>query len=193
MPCQLSHVLPRVPVPVLPDVHGHPPGTAGNATGNADTSTVRQRRCRVNRDERDTALKLCAKALDCACADDWVGAGETVQELHTTYGGEGLQLFLIALADTLLTIQGARPSPDAVVAPMWVKPDGDVGLADDVPAPVRWAGRFIAARAADDEAGCAALWNSITNDDEFSDNILATLDVVATTINAMVRATEADR
>jgi len=141
----------------------------------------------MNHEERDAALLLAAKTLAAVRADDWEQAGAYVEELHETNGGEGIQLLLAALADTLIIHQGGPPDSNAVVVPMWVDTinGGGLELADDVPPPVRWAGRFIAARAADDEPACAALYNSITTDEEFRDNIIAMLDIVATTLDVV--------
>ena len=144
----------------------------------------------MNSEQRDAAIRTGAKALAYARVKDWSRAGEAVQELHDNYeGGEGIQLFLLGLADTLLIHQGAKPQQDAMVLPMWVDPSGDTTLfADDVPPPLRWAGRFIAARAALDEPACAALYESIANDEEFTDNVCALLDIVATSLNMIVGA-----
>jgi hypothetical protein len=143
----------------------------------------------MNREQRLAAVCLAAQALAFARVDDWSRAGDVVQELHDTYAGEGVQVMLIALADTLLMYQGGYKDPqrpDAVVLPMWIDTStGSTALADDVPPPIRWAGRFIAARAALDEDACAALWNSVTTDEEFTENICATLEMVAVSLNVI--------
>jgi hypothetical protein len=73
-----------------------------------------------------------------------------------------------------------------LVMPVWVDTTGTVGNADDVRPAVRWAGRFIAALAVDDEAACAALVNSCTSDAEFCQNVCAMLEVAAMTLNIVV-------
>jgi hypothetical protein len=142
----------------------------------------------MNVEQRTAALEVAAKALVCARVDDWPQASDAVQELHDSYPGEGIQLLLLALSDTLLRHQGGTPpQPDAVVLPMWVDTaTGTTSLADDVPPPIRWAGRFIAARAANDEDACAALFNSIATDEEFTENVCAVLEIVAVSLNVIM-------
>ncbi len=56
---------------------------------------------------------------------------------------------------------------------------GKVTGADAAPPAARWAGRLIAARAADDEAGYAALLQAPAEGGELGDCIMALLSMVA--------------
>jgi hypothetical protein len=140
--------------------------------------------------ERDDAFVQSSSALVAARCGDWERAVRTVEALAEQYDGEGVQILLLGLADTLLIRLGAPPRPDQTVALMWVDPDrGPIFNADDVSRPeIRWAGRFIAARAAGDNDTCAALVNSCANEDEYSRSVFAVLETVATTLNAMTAA-----
>ena len=140
----------------------------------------------MNLHHHTDAANLTATALCHARVGDWMQAGADVQAMHERYGGEGIQVFLLGLADEVLVHQGGPGVPGELVMPVWVDPTGAVGNADDVRPAVRWAGRFIAARAADDPAACASLVNSCASDAEFFKNICAMLEVAATTLNIVV-------
>lgn len=133
--------------------------------------------------ERIDAIAMSSRALIHARDDNWAEAGTNVQELADRFGGPGIQVLLIGLADTMLIHQGGWANADDLVLPLWTDSDGNIADVEDVRPEFRWAGRFIAARAADDEDACAALVNSITSDDEFTACVCAMLEVVATTIN----------
>ena len=131
----------------------------------------------------DQAVQLSAYALACARAGDWTTAGSTVKEIEERFHGPGIQVMLCGLADTLLIHHGGIPGPDAVVIPQFVDTDGDVTDTDHTPPEVRWAGRFIAAWGARDDDACEALVNSCTDERQWTYNVAALLDVVATTLN----------
>jgi hypothetical protein len=135
--------------------------------------------------ERIDAIAMSSRALIFARADNWPAAGSQVQELAGRFEGPGIQVLLIGLADTMLIHQGGPPPgvTDAVVVPLWLDNVGNIADVDDVRPEIRWAGRFIAARAADDEDACSALVNSIASDEEFTSCVCAMLEVVATTLN----------
>jgi len=129
------------------------------------------------------AVELSSRALACARAGDWVSAGQTVKEIENRFDGPGIQTLLCGLADTLLLHYGGIPGPGAVVMPLFVDSDGETSDVDQTPPEVRWAGRFIAAWGARDDEACAALCNSCTDEREWTYNVAALLDVVATTLN----------
>jgi hypothetical protein len=133
-------------------------------------------------------VRLTATALGHARVGDWTQAGVDVQSMRDGYGDEGVQVFLLGLADEVLVHQGGPGLPGELVMPVWVDSTGAVGDADDVPPAVRWAGRFIAARAADDAAACAALVNSCSSDAEFFKNVCAMLEVAAITVNSILES-----
>jgi hypothetical protein len=140
----------------------------------------------VNLDHHTDVVRLTATALGHARVGDWTQAGVEVQAMRARYGDEGIQVFLLGLADEVLVHQGGPGMLGELVMPVWVDSTGAVGNADDVPPAVRWAGRFIAARAAHDAAACAALVNSCTSYVEFIKNICAMLEVAAMTVNSIV-------
>jgi hypothetical protein len=143
----------------------------------------------VNLDESDEytdAVGLTETALSHARAGSWRQTGADVQAMHDRYGGEGLQVLLLGLADAIVVHQGGPGVPGELVMPVWVDSTGAVGNANDVRPAVRWAGRFIAARAVDDGAACAALVNSCTSDAEFFQNVCAMLEVAVMTLNVVV-------
>jgi hypothetical protein len=140
----------------------------------------------VDHHEYTDAVRLTATALSHARDGSWRQTGADVQAMHDRYGGDGIQVLLYGLADAILVPQGGSGMPGELVMPVWVDTTGAIGNADDVRPPVRWAGRFIAARAVGDEAACAALVNSCASDGEYCQNVCAMLEVAATTLNIVV-------
>jgi hypothetical protein len=139
----------------------------------------------VNAHEYTDALTLTATALSHARAGSWSQTSADLQAMHDLYGGDGIQVLLYGLADAILVPQGGPGMPGELVMPVWVDPTGAIGNADDVPPAVRWAGRFVAARAVGDEAACTALVDSCTSDAEFCQNVCAMLEVAAMTLNVV--------
>jgi hypothetical protein len=132
------------------------------------------------------AVALASLALANARLGEYDAADKVIDQLQDLFGGIGMQVLIIGLADTMLAAHGgATPSPDVLVAPVWIDCCGNIGGADDVPPAIRWAGRFVAARAADDFDAAQALIQSCADDDEFSENLSALLHCVATTVNVI--------
>ena len=107
------------------------------------------------------ALELTDRALGCAVAGDWWAAGELIGQIYQMDGNSLLTL-LYATADTHILAQeqrfGRRPDNVEVVMPVWLDvATGRIGGAAGVPPAPRWAGRFVAARAAGDRQQCEAL------------------------------------
>lgn len=136
-------------------------------------------------EDKGGAVHMAATALAHARLRQWEEAGAQVRALQERYGFEGVQVLMIGLADTVLYYQGGPAEPGGLVAPMWLSVDGKVARADEVRPAVRWAGRFIAARAADDLDGCNDLVAACTGDAEFSDNVCALIEVAACTLNTL--------
>jgi hypothetical protein len=128
-----------------------------------------------------------AVILNYARGDQWEKAGRGVMELAERFDGVGIQMMLMGMADTMIHHQGGYNRPGELVMPMWIDEEGTQSTAEDVErADVRWAGQFCAARAAQDEATCAALVNSCAADSErYTLNILAVVEVTALTLNAI--------
>jgi hypothetical protein len=142
--------------------------------------------------EKYEAMQRSAVVLAHARAGNWIEAGNAVGELAERFDGPGIQILIVGLADTMVHAQGGDELPpgitdDMVVhRPVWIDQNGDtIDNATEVPRPdIRWAGQFIAARAAFDEDACAALVDSCADDPEsYCNNVLAVLEVTATTLN----------
>lgn len=131
-------------------------------------------------------VKLARKAVAHGRRNDWGEAGEAVGEIRARYGIRGIHILMLGCADTVLIHlnKGKMPPKEAIVIPVWFKPSGEViDDPDQVIPSTRWAGRFIAARGAQDLDGCNALLESIPDDVQFLENVYALVDVAATTLN----------
>lgn len=141
---------------------------------------------RLTEEQRADALALARAALTQARGHDWSAASSTVEALQDRYGPPGISFLIVALADAVLAHQGIERGGDALVLPVWLDSTQQrCGSADDVPPRVRWAGRFIAARAADDEATAVALLDSLVDDAEFSDRVSALMEITVDTLNEL--------
>lgn len=138
----------------------------------------------MNRSDLDRAVTLSTLALRHGRDGDWDAAGDTVADIYDQCGPAGIWVLAIGLADTMVIHQGgANISSDAIAMPAYVTLSGDPLDVDEVPAPERWAGRFIAARAVRDQETCEALVMSLNNDAEFRAAIAALLHITANTLN----------
>lgn len=141
---------------------------------------------------RARALRLAAIALQSAMSDDHAKASRAVQALSDEFGGEGVMLAIHAWTDTLIAAyrQVTGTPDDAPVRPGWINSDsGAVATdADDVPCEVRWAGRFIAARAVMDLPSCHALLESLPDDGEaIGRHVSALLNMAGLTLRSLQR------
>lgn len=132
--------------------------------------------------DRDTARILAGQVLGHARQGEWDKAGSVLNDLTEIHGAEGIEVLAFGVADTLIFHQrGSHPGQP--VAPLWIDDaSGRVHSVDDVPLTRRWAGRFLAARAASDVDMCVALWNS-GNDNQFTANVCALVELAAETLN----------
>ena len=127
------------------------------------------RRAGVNREQlKSRALDLSADALGAYMGGDIPGAAAAIQAVSDETGSEGVGWMLVAWCDTLIEVQararGGVRRP-VLAAPSWVDCDGHAtGDAASVPAPVRWAGQLVAARAAGDNEMVRALLTSMPGD-----------------------------
>jgi hypothetical protein len=131
--------------------------------------------------DQDRAVKIATIALHRAMADDLPGAADYVKRLS----GNDLLTAILGWIDTYIV--GAHPGytpGSADIAVAWLNlPTGDVETADEVSPSMRWAGRLIAARAADDEEGFMAVLRSLAEGTELGDGVMALLHVVAASLN----------
>lgn len=134
-------------------------------------------------------IERARRVLAAAMRDDYRAASRALVDVFVA-GPQALSTLLYAAADTFVAAQEAHrgPIPDAVevVAPIWLDAQtGSIGGADTVPAAVRWAGRFAAARAAADQAQCEALLRVLQNldADEVVGHVGALVDVCVNAVH----------
>lgn len=128
-------------------------------------------------DQRQRAKKIASVALNRAMAGDLEDAASYVNRLN---GGPGLLIAIVGWIDTYI----ARVYPDHkrgdAIAIRWLyTPEGRPETADDVSESMRWAGRLVGMRAADDEDGFYAVLHSLPEGSALGDGIMALLHVVA--------------
>ena len=109
------------------------------------------------------AMRLAGDALRCALVDDWTLATRTVQRISDECGSAGVARAILGWSDTLIARTPGLHG-NAVRLAFMNADSGEVGGADDVPEEVRWAGRVLAARAADDEDAWNALMDALPDD-----------------------------
>ena len=141
---------------------------------------------------RARGLQLAADALRSAMREDHTRAARAVQALSDELGGEGVMLAIHAWTDTLVDAyrQVTGTPDDAPVRPGWVNAQsGEIATdAGDVPVEVRWAGRFIAARAAMDLPSCHALLGALPDDgDAIGRHVAALLNIAGLTLWSLKR------
>ena len=141
---------------------------------------------------RNRAMELSTLALHSAQLNDWERSGAAVATLNDELGGEGIMFAIVAWCDTLIMRQqqvlGHKKGD--LARPAWLNADtGDLALnADDVPPPVRWAGRLVAARAAMDHDVWQALVDSTPDTPgATTEHVSVLLTSIATTLNALSR------
>lgn len=141
--------------------------------------------------EYQRAKKIASVALSRAMAGDLEDAAQYVARLNRT---PGLLVAIVGWIDTYI----ARVYPDHKrgerIAVAWLyTPEDRLETADEVSDSMRWAGRLIAARAADDEDGFYAVLHSAPQGSDLGDGIMALLHVVATGLGSrdQIRAAEA--
>jgi hypothetical protein len=129
--------------------------------------------------ERQRARKIATVALHLAMKGDLEEAANYVKRLK---GDDGLLLAIQARVDTFiarfdLRAKGDRRPP---VRMMWLNVEsGQVETADETSPKMRWAGRLIAARIADDPDTYYALLKAPAGGSELGDHIMALLHSVA--------------
>jgi hypothetical protein len=125
-------------------------------------------------------VPLAGKALSAARDRDYDRASRAIHAISVRYGEEQIPWVMLAWIDTMATACGLRPQPGAAVGVLWQHESGGaITEADDTPPAVRWAGRAVAARLADDYGQFEALVNSCSGDQEWSANVGAVLDICA--------------
>lgn len=136
-------------------------------------------------------IRLARAAWMAALADKWDAATRYVVRLDAECGGEGLGVALMAWCDTYLdhAMDGAKP----YALPRLGFVRADTGALDRhgssaVPEKVQWAGRLLAARAANDQAAWVDLIEELPDDgQQIAEHIMAVLHVTALSYNGFPR------
>lgn len=134
-------------------------------------------------------VELAGRALAHAAAHRSAIAVRCVERIVREHGPDVLPNVLLAWVDTAWGRLYPNGLPDGFLdRPMrfWREGSGDTATVDDVPPSVRWAGRFIFARLADDQVQAEALIASVRTDEEWSGAVMAVLDVAGSTLRLAV-------
>jgi hypothetical protein len=113
--------------------------------------------------EEKRAIELAGHALNCGVSDKWEEAAGFVKQLGEETGSDGVYVALIGWCDTYLGIEGVPIGAQTCISFQALE-CGAIGSADEVPADVAWAGRMLAARAADDADNWEALCEALPED-----------------------------
>lgn len=132
----------------------------------------------AERQERERAMKIAAVALSRAKAGDLADAADYVKRLN---GTNGLIVAIVGWIDTYLaTVYPEHRPGQQIAAVRWMNgPTGQIETADEVSPAMRWAGRLVAMRGADDEEGFYAVLRSAPDGADLGDGIMALLHLVA--------------
>ena len=134
-------------------------------------------------------VQLAARALRATVAGRRDVAAEALIEVFQA-GPRAVSTLLSTVADTHIAAherQHGQLPPDEVVAPVWVNVDtGRIAGADGVAPMWRWAGRWVAARAAGDRDQCEALLGALhqLGVDELIEHVGALLQMCALTVQS---------
>jgi hypothetical protein len=133
------------------------------------------------------AIRLAAAALTCAMAQDWERASKAVQRISDECGSVGVGRAILGWSDTLISRMGHTPGRPVAIAFQEVE-SGRIDSADGdfVPERVKWAGRVLAARAADDQATWDALMDALPDDGTaIGEHVAAVLEMCALMLRRM--------
>lgn len=119
-------------------------------------------------------------ALELAVNDDLPAATDVLAALAGAHGLRGVLRAVQAWLDTVLEARGVTMGASAGVRLGFVELEtGELTDADQAPPRQVWAGRLLAARAADDEAAFRALIDSVPDRDELGHRVNAVLAMCA--------------
>lgn len=127
--------------------------------------------------EHERAKKIASVALSRAMAGDLDDAAQYVARLNRT---PGLLVAIVAWIDTYIARMYPDHQPGERIAITWLfMPEDRLESADEVSPSMRWAGRLIGMRAADDEDAFYSVLHSAPEGAALGDGIMALLHVVA--------------
>lgn len=124
-------------------------------------------------------MPLAVTALNSGVVHDYSYAACAMQTIHDQYGPEVFPALLLYFMDTTIERCGLNANRKLVRVSWQREGEEEMTDADGTPAPVVWAGRLFGARLAWDEALWTALIESVHDDEEWSMNCFALLDVCA--------------
>ncbi len=126
--------------------------------------------------EREPWWDLAAEAFEAAVDKDPHTAVQRINALVAGHGWQGLQSAMQMWADAAMYAAGIGPG--TVVQPSWKAVEtGEITDGDTSPVAARWAGRMLAARAANDPAQWAALLEAAP--DNVEDCVWQFIDIAA--------------
>lgn len=128
---------------------------------------------------------LAGMALRASAREQHTLARQHVQKIAERYGPDVIPRVLLAMVDTVLARASHTPDGTAVRVAWMQAETGHVQTADEVPPAIRWAGRFFAARAADDQTQAEALLDSIRSAEEWGACASAVINVCGTQLRLM--------
>jgi hypothetical protein len=147
----------------------------------------------VKPDFYDRVITLTSEALQATVDEDHETALARVRAVIADHGFNGMNLMLTALADWTVQAQSkaaGREIPEAGVrsaAPAWLDDAGKLTTdADGVGDPERWAGQFLAARAAMDHEMTKALALALPS--QCGTHIQALVETCAMSVRALEEA-----
>lgn len=130
----------------------------------------------------ERAITLAGVALGRFLANDREGARRVVMRINSDCGGSGVTCALLAWCDAVIDKLPRREGGDTLATLTFMEVrTGRIELnAENVPPKVRWAGRMIVARAANDHVMLAALIDSLPDDGaEIGRHVWQLLEVTA--------------
>lgn len=113
-----------------------------------------------------------------AADGNWDDAHRQLQALVDEHSSDVVPDVMVSWAMTAMHYCGIDQDPDRVLGMMFVNANtGEMNTVNEVPPPVRWAGRFLVAIATRDKEQAEALVHSVDSDQQFSDNVAAMLNI----------------
>lgn len=136
------------------------------------------------------SVQACDVIVKFAAAQQWNKCALKIKELQDRFGVQALGILLVHCADVQLRYQGIARDPDNTVQPVWIDPaTGEVLDADQVDDDAKvWAGRFVAARAANDKDSAQALLRTTETLEQSAARISAVLSMTAHVVREGRRA-----
>lgn len=131
-------------------------------------------------------LEMCLDVLSYGMAGQPVQAGDQLAQLLDTYGSDVLADVMCLWVD-MVALHADIPPGSPVHLQFGDSGTGDRLDADQVPPPVRWAGRFLAAQLARDDAMVSALVATLQDGRRLAECVMQLLTLCAQTIRRYQR------